>query len=117
LKIINVEDGRPTVDEARKRLIEELRQARQAGVRTVKIIHGYGSSGVGGALQSAIRKSLLLRRKEGLVSIIIFGEKLSIFEKDTREAFQQCPELRGDSDVDRENRGITIALLTPVAKG
>jgi len=42
-----MEAGMPTVEDARRRLLEELRQAKQVGVRALKIIHGYGSSGKG----------------------------------------------------------------------
>jgi len=45
-------------------------------VTAVKVIHGYGSSGVGGALRQGIRKSLISRRKEGSVKAVVFGEKV-----------------------------------------
>ena len=82
----------PTVEDAR-RLLEELRQAKQAGVRAMKIIHGYGSSGKSGALRAGRRKSLLRRKKEGLVARVIFGEKGSVFEEDARSAIEAAPNL------------------------
>jgi hypothetical protein len=44
LKTFNIENGLPTVDEARQLLLAELRQSKQSGVVAVKIIHGYGST-------------------------------------------------------------------------
>jgi hypothetical protein len=44
-KTLNIEAGLPTVDEARRLLLAELRQAKQSGVVAVKIIYGYGSTG------------------------------------------------------------------------
>ena len=108
---LNIEAGLPTVDEARQLLIANLRQAKQNGVVAVKIIHGYGSTGKGGALRGALRSSLLRRKKEGLVTRVIFGEKWSVFEEDTRYAIEHCPELRHDRDLNRSNEGITIALF------
>jgi hypothetical protein len=110
IRILNIKETMPTVEEARKMLIAELQMAKQSGIAAIKLIHGYGSTGVGGALRPALRRSLLLRKKEGLVSKIIFGEKWSIFEHDTRYALERYPELR-DSDLDRSNEGITIVLL------
>lgn len=110
-KTINIEAGLPTVDEARRLLVAELRQAKQSGVIAVKIIHGYGSTGKGGALRGALRTSLLRRKKEGLVTRVIFGEKWSVFEEDTRYAIERCPELRHDRDLNRSNEGITLALF------
>lgn len=110
-KSLNLEDGWPTVEEARQILIAELRQAKKSGVLALKIIHGYGSSGKGGALRGALRKSLLRRRKEGLITRVIFGEKWNIFEEDTRYAIEHCPELRRDRDLNRSNEGITLVLF------
>ncbi len=111
LKILNIETGMPTVEEARKILLAELKQARHGGVKVIKVIHGYGSTGKGGALRGGLRTSLLRRKKEGLVTRVIFGEKWSVFEEDARYAIEKCPELKGDRDLNRSNEGITIAVL------
>ncbi len=88
-----------------------LHAAKHDGLRVVKVVHGYGSSGAGGALRPALRKSLQLRKKEGLIIKIIWGEKWSIFEPDARTVLEQYPELQSDPDLDRCNQGITIVLL------
>jgi len=111
VKTLNIEAGMPTIEEARQILLAQLKQAKQSGVAAVKIIHGYGSTGKGGALRGALRKSLLRRKKEGLVTRVIFGEKWSIFEDDARYAIDHCPDLRNDRDLNHSNEGITIAVL------
>ena len=111
LKTLNIEAGMPTVEEARQLLLAEVKQARQAGVAALKIIHGYGSTGKGGVLRGALRSSLLRRKKEGLVTRVIFGEKWSVFEDDARYAIEHCPALRNDRDLNRSNEGITIVLF------
>ena len=62
---INLEAGFPTVDDARRRLVSEMQSAKARGVRVIKVVHGWASSGEGGKLGPAIRKSLRLRVKEG----------------------------------------------------
>jgi hypothetical protein len=111
VKTLNIEANMPTVEEARQTLLVEVKQAKQSGVKALKIIHGYGSSGKGGALRGALRSSLLRRKKEGLVTRVIFGEKWSVFEEDARYAIECCPELRGDRDLNRSNEGITLAIF------
>jgi hypothetical protein len=111
LIILNIKSDMPTVEEARKRLLVELRRARAQGARAIKLIHGYGSTGVGGKLRDALRSSLSRRRKEGLIQFFVIGEKWSIFEEQGRAALEACPELRGDSDLDRGNEGVTIIVL------
>jgi hypothetical protein len=111
LKIVNIEAGMPTVEEARQVLLAEVKQAKDSGLKALKIIHGYGSSGKGGALRGALRRSLLRRKKEGLVKRVIFGEKWSVFEEDARYAIEHCPDLKSDRDLNRSNEGITIAIF------
>ncbi len=108
---VNLKEGMPTVEEARKRLSAAFAQARQKKQVAVKLIHGYGSSGVGGALQIGIRKSLRKRRKKGEISQYIFGENWSIFDEQTRDILETHPSLRKDSDLDRGNEGISIVVL------
>ena len=111
VRILNLEAGMPTVEQARQLLISELKQAKNSGLSAVKAIHGYGSTGKGGALRGALRTSFPRRNKEGLVTRVIFGEKWSVFEDDARYAIECCPELRSDHDLNRSDEGITIALL------
>src|SRR5260221_14458622 len=51
IKVVNLEEGMPTVEQARLRMEHELHAARQQRCTAVKLIHGYGSSGAGGALR------------------------------------------------------------------
>jgi DNA-nicking Smr family endonuclease len=44
VRTFNVEAELPTLDEARRLVIEEIKQATRAGARVLKVIHGYGSS-------------------------------------------------------------------------
>ena len=108
---INVELELPTVEEARRILKAELEKCRSRKVTAVKVIHGYGSSGVGGALREGIRKSLISRRKEGGVRAVVFGENWSIFDATTRFVLEQCPELGKGRDLFHSNPGISVVLL------
>jgi hypothetical protein len=81
IRTFNVEAGMPTLDEARRLVIEEIKQAKRAGARVLKVIHGYGSSGTGGKLCVGLRKSFGLRKKEGIIKDFIAGEDFSIFNE------------------------------------
>lgn len=112
LRVCNVEAGWPTLDEARRQVLAELRQARRAGVRVLKVIHGYGSSGRGGKLCLGLRRSFALRRKEGLLKGFIAGEDFSIFNEPTLALLEAVPELRGDPDLNAANEGVTLLWLS-----
>ena len=111
LATLNLKLGFPTVDDARHRLLSEMQSARARGVRVLKVIHGWGSSGEGGKLGPAIRKSLRLRVKEGKASCVIPGECFTSDSNEGREFVQRHPALRKDRDYNRANPGITLVEL------
>lgn len=107
----NIEADLPTLDEARRAMLGEIRTAKREGVRVLKVIHGYGSTGQGGRLCVGLRKSFGLRRKEGMIRAFIRGEDFSVFDPTTLQLLEEVPEVRGDSDLGRINEGITVLWL------
>jgi hypothetical protein len=111
VKTFNVEADRPSLDEARRRVIGEIRRAKPEGIRVLKVIHGWGSSGKGGTLCHGLRKSFALRKKEGVIKDFIPGEEFSIFNQTVLTMLDAVPELRGDPDLNATNEGVTIVWL------
>lgn len=111
IRTFNIEADLPTLDEARRQVIDQIREAKRAGVRVLKVIHGYGSSGKGGKLCVGLRKSFQLRKKEKAIREFIPGEDFSIFHPATMELLEAVPELKGDPDLNNTNEGITVVWL------
>lgn len=111
IRVINVEEDLPTLDEARRFVIEEIKRAKRDGVRVLKVIHGYGSSGKGGRLCVGLRKSFGLRKKEGVIKDFVSGEGFSIFNQTTLSMLEASPELRGDPDLNATNEGVSLLWL------
>ncbi len=111
LKLVNLEEGRPTYEQARLHMEHELRRAREEGCTAVKIIHGYGSSGVGGVLRSGLQKDLRRMADSGTVRTFIAGEDWRVSDEATWELLKRYPEWKSDSDLGRGNKGISIVLL------
>jgi len=111
IKTINLEDGMPTVEEARLRLERELSAARAEKVVALRVIHGYGSSGVGGALRPAIQRQLLELRQSGEIREVIYGEDWRIADEASWKWLGRYPEWKKDSDLGRGNKGISIVVL------
>ncbi len=109
--VVNLEDGRPTVRQMQHRLDRELHLARQNGVALLKLIHGYGSKGVGGVLRDAVRDRLTMERKNGTIQEFIPGEDFRISNEITWALIKRSPELKQDRDLGRGNKGITIVIL------
>ena len=111
LREVNLEENKPTVDAAIRRLTYELHQSRRMGCAVLKIIHGYGSSGTGGRIRVESRNYLSRLKARGEIADFIPGEEFSIFHSGTLAAFRRCDALRRDPDLERHNNGITIILL------
>jgi hypothetical protein len=111
MRVINLEENRPSVDEMNRRLAMELRNARHARVKVLKLIHGYGSTGVGGKLRGAVRAMLEHAKKRGEIRDFVQGDDFRISNEVTWAMLKLHPELKQDRDLGRENRGITVVLL------
>jgi hypothetical protein len=99
------------VEDALKRLGEEIVWSRSHGDALLRIIHGYGSSGVGGKIRGAVRDELgaLLERREirGFVS----GEDYGRSTGRGRDLLSRYPDLENDLQTDRSNPGLTFLEL------
>jgi hypothetical protein len=111
IKTVILKEGMPTVEEARARLRGEIHSAQQSGVKVLKIVHGYGSTGVGGDLRFALQATLRQMASNNEIRDCIYGENWRKADERTWELLKQMPELKSDSDLGRNNKGITIVLL------
>jgi len=105
---VNLEEGMPRVEQAMKKLTYHLHEKKRQGVRAVKLIHGFGSSGTGGGIRKRCREYLESLQRRGVIVAFVPGERFSIFDADTRRLLDLCPDMRRDSDLDRHNNGVTI---------
>jgi hypothetical protein len=111
IKIIDLEEGMPKVEQARLRMQHELQTARKQGYVAVKLIHGYGSSGVGGALRIELQKDLERQARSAGIQCFIAGENWRISDETTWELLKRYPEWKQDSDLGKGNKGISIVHL------
>jgi hypothetical protein len=111
IKTINLKHGMPIVREALAQLERELNVARQQSCVLLKIVHGYGSHGVGGEIRIAVQKELRTICESGGCAGVIFGEDWRISNELTWQLLQKHKSLKQDTDLGRGNRGITIVVL------
>ncbi|MFA5636598.1 MAG: Smr/MutS family protein, partial [Anaerovoracaceae bacterium] len=58
VKEVNLERGYPTADMAVRNMVDHLGTCKRQGIRSVVLVHGYGSSGTGGKIKTAVRRKL-----------------------------------------------------------
>lgn len=110
-KIVNLEQGRPVVEVALSKMNEVLGDALRTGVTVVTLIHGYGSTGKGGAIRSECRKSLDYMKSKGTINTFIPGEEFNKKLGVVKLLLKRYPQLAGDKNLNRANRGITIVIV------
>ncbi len=106
IKTINLKKGMPFVDEALDTLSLELDLARSQGVKVLRVIHGYGSSGTGGKIKQAVIQELKSRHRAYVV-----GGRYSEDTNQGRDLLSQFPGLGSTLVSDRHNPGITFVQL------
>ena len=111
IKTVILKEGMPSVEQARARLSTEIQIARSNGVKVLKIVHGYGSTGAGGDLRIALQATLRQMAAEREIRDCIYGENWRTSNQRTWELLKQMPELKTDSDLGKINKGITIIVL------
>jgi hypothetical protein len=99
------------VHEALQRLERELSVARRDGIKLLKVVHGYGSTGAGGDIRIAVQKRLSEMAEGGQVRACIYGENWAKSDAMSWKLIRENRELKSDSDLGRRNQGITIVVL------
>jgi hypothetical protein len=111
IKIVNLELGMPSIPQARSRLSSEIRLAQQSGIQVLKVVHGYGSSGIGGDLRIAVQATLRQMAQAKEIADCIYGENWRTSDERSWELLKRSPGLKTDSDLGRGNKGITLVVL------
>jgi hypothetical protein len=111
IKTVDLKSDMPPVHEALQRLDRELALAQQQKLKLLKIIHGYGSKGVGGDIKIAVQARLQELVRDAQIRGCIYGENWSKSDDLTWKLLGSNPALKGDEHLGRRNPGITIVLL------
>lgn len=110
-RMINLEKGMPLVQQALDRLASEISISSGQGFKVLTLIHGYGSSGEGGAIKTAVVRQLLLLHHQGRIKEIIPGEEFEGRSGCGRQLLRRFPFLADHRDLNRANPGVTLVIL------
>jgi hypothetical protein len=108
LETLNIKGTMPTAEAAWTHLQGAIDGARLRGVRILKVVHGYGSSGVGGKIRRRVRGGVGKMVEAGKLKGMVFGEDWGPFSATARGWVDAFPALRNDSDYGKGNEGITL---------
>ncbi|HEY5561773.1 MAG TPA: hypothetical protein VIK72_08480 [Clostridiaceae bacterium] len=105
---VNLEYGMPTVDTALIKMKNSLITYKMQGYKAVILIHGYGASGVGGSIKTAVIRCLRENSMRGIVRVYVGGDQW--FNR-KREILDICKDLKNFERKIASNNGVTVVLL------
>ena len=108
IKKLNIETGSPDTQTAIQRLKNTLPTYKRQGCKAVLIVHGYGSTGTGGSIKTAVRRCLSEPSMVGLVRLVVAGED---WINRKRDALSICGALAQFEREIASNPGITLVIL------
>lgn len=111
LSVIDVKSDMQTCLMAVAQLEIEIEACKLGGFNVLKVIHGYGSHGVGGAIKKEVHKRLKQMKSQKLIKDYLPCEQWTQSNPKRNMAIKYCDELLADSDLRMLNGGVTIVLI------
>jgi hypothetical protein len=108
---VDIKSSMPTVEVAKTLLLNGLKMHKSEKV--IKIIHGYGSSGVGGKIKHMVHEVLDVLKENNQIRDYIPGEALVSFMGYADLIQKYKPLIMNDSDYRKGNDGITYVFIKP----
>jgi hypothetical protein len=105
---VNLEKGQPTVERALSTLDMRVGEAKVRGTRVLRVVHGWGSSGAGGAIKQAVGRHVRELERQGAVRAHVPGEHYPDQSTAGRNLLSRYPALERTLKADRANPGITF---------
>lgn len=111
VKEINLEYGNPDTQTAIYNLKNELMTFLRQKTKAVIVIHGYGSSGTGGVIKTAVKKLVSDNSMRGIIRDHSGGENWS---SNRKRLISICPDLTKYESNIQNNPGVTVVILRNV---
>ncbi len=108
---IDIKSERQTVSEAIAQFEIEAESYKKGGYKVMKVIHGYGSHGVGGAIRSEFLKKCEQLKRQKKIEDYICCDKWPAGGTVKKIAINYCADLIADKELHFVNPGCTIVIL------
>lgn len=108
---INIKEYNQSEFQAIKELEIFLVACKKSGTKAIKIIHGYGSHGVGGVISKAVLNYARNLVKKNIIQFYITGNEWNLAHEKALQIIYACKDCYNDCDLNKSNPGITIFFL------
>ena len=108
---IDIKSERQTVAEAMAQFLVELESYQRGGFKVMKVIHGYGSHGVGGAIRNEFLKKCQQLKNRGKIEDFVCCDQWTPKNTVRKIAINYCPDLLADHELQLLNPGCSIVII------
>ena len=108
---IDIKSKNQTVSEAIAQFELELETYKFGGFKVMKVIHGYGSHGVGGAIRQAFLKKCQDLKNRKIIDDFTCCDKWTEKNVVRKIAINYCPDLMADAELKFINSGCSIVIM------
>ncbi len=110
-KVLNLKENSPTIEQALAIFEINVSAYKLEGVKVVKVIHGYGSHGVGGDICLQLRRLLRSMKKGKKIKDFLLGNEWDMSNEKCINILTELKDCYNDEDLGNSNPGITIVVL------
>ena len=111
LVTIDIKSDRQTVAEAIAQFLVELDSYKKGGYKVMKVIHGYGSHGVGGVIKQAFLKKCEELKRRRVIEDYVCCDNWTPKNTVRKIAINYCPDLLADKDLYLLNPGCSVIII------
>lgn len=108
---IDIKSEKQTVLEAIAQFLVEVESYKKGGYKVMKVIHGYGSHGVGGVIKSAFLKKCQDLKNRHIIEDFTCCDQWTEKNVVRKIAINYCPDLLADKELYLLNPGCSIIIL------
>lgn len=108
---IDIKSEKQTVAEAIAQFLVELESYKKGGFKVMKVIHGYGSHGVGGAIKTEFLKKCRDLKNQKKIEDYVCCESWTPKNIVRKIAINYCPDLLADGDLFTLNPGCSVIII------
>lgn len=108
---LDIKSERQTVREAVAQFLVELDSYKKGGYKVMKVIHGYGSHGVGGAIKVEFLKKCNELKKQHKIEDFVCCDHWTPQNTVRKIATNYCPDLMADKELYLLNPGCSIVII------
>ena len=108
---LDIKSDNQTVNQAIAQFLVEVDAYKKGGFKVLKVIHGYGSHGVGGAIKDAFLKKCKELKGKSVIYDYTCCDKWTDKNVVKKIAINYCQDLIVDRELTHLNPGCSIVIL------